>query len=113
MVLNKSILIGAIGQKDTGKSTVLCFLAENFYDNDVLCKAHDCSKSRPEEFATYFSPHRDVRWTNHKTFSYPIIIEETSTVILVDNIKETDAHIIKSLNGIIVKVVRNQYDNNI
>jgi hypothetical protein len=113
MVLKKSILIGAIGQKDTGKSTVLCFLAENFYDNDIPAKCHDCRVQTPAELAKHFEPQAGYKLSNAAMFTTVVAVEPVFDVVLVDNITETDAHIIKSLNGIIIKVVRNEYDNNI
>jgi hypothetical protein len=111
MTLRRSILIGAIGLKDTGKSTVLSFLAENFYDNDVLCKAHFCDKSK--DFLHYFDRKAELSIVGSRSFSYPVMTQPEYDVVLVDNLTEDTAHKLKALDGILIRVDRNVYSSDI
>jgi hypothetical protein len=113
MTLKRPLLIGAVGLKDTGKSTMLSFLAENFYDDDILCKSFFCDKQPSIELTEYFKEHSPYNLTKFlgNIILIPRVIEHS--VVLVDNIKEIDASVITSLGGILINVTRNIYDNNI
>lgn len=110
------MIIGVIGLKDTGKSTVATMLADCIFDDiGEVPKAFFFNKQETKELTNMLYPDTglDIKHVSGDLFIVKRVEHKVPNIIIDNILKKEQALFIQSIGGILIRVHRNIYDNHI